>query len=170
MQILIHHHSTDRHSVSCTETAILHINCDCNLRVVHRSKSHKYGVVLTAVLCRTGFSACLHARQNSPHHAASCTACASGNSSAHTLRNLVVVFPINRSYTRSAVDAIQLMILYLLDNMWSNKMSPVGNGRSQIGNLQWSGKDFALPDRDTDDSQPIPRTPVCFIIEFCIRN
>ena len=155
MQILIHHHSADRHSVSCTETAILHINCDCNLRVVHRSKSHKYGVVLTAVLCRTGFSACLHARQNSPHHAASCPACPSGNSSAHT---------------RSAVDAIQLMILYLLDNMWSNKMSPVGNGRSQIGNLQWSGKDFALPDRDTDDSQPIPRPPVCFIIEFCIRN
>ena len=53
MQILLHHQSTDGHTIVGTPSTILHIHTDGYLRVIHRSETHKHGVVVAAVLSGT---------------------------------------------------------------------------------------------------------------------
>ena len=59
MQILLHHQSTDGHTIVGTPSTILHIHTDGYLRVIHRSETHKHGVVMAAVLSGTCLAACL---------------------------------------------------------------------------------------------------------------
>ena len=146
MQVLIHHHRTDRDAVGCTKTAIFHIHRNSNLRIIHRSESHEHRMVFTAILCRTGFAACLYTRQDCADHTAGCTTRTTCNSGTHPLHNFIVIFPVDRRDTGGTVDTVQFIILYLLYNMRSNEMPPVGNGCTQIGYLQ-RGRIEVLPVR-----------------------
>ena len=63
--------------------------------IIHRSESHEHRMVFTAILCRTGFAACLYTRQDCADHTAGCTTRTTCNSGTHPLHNFIVIFPVD---------------------------------------------------------------------------
>lgn len=169
MQILVHHHGTDRYAIRGTETTVLHIDGNGYLRVVHRGKAHKDRMVLAAVLCRARLSADLHTRQDGSRHAASGATRTSVYSGTHAFHHHFIIFAVDGGITGIAIDAVQFIVFYLLHDVRSNEMPPVGNGGTQIGYLQRGGKNLSLPDGDTNHRQTVPRTPIGLVVELCIR-
>ena len=169
MQILIHHHGTDRHAIGRSETSVLHINRNGDLRIIHWSEAHEHGVVFSTILGRPRLSTNGYSRQDSACHTAGSTPCTAIYSSPHTFHHFFIILPVNGRISRSTVNTVQFIILYLLHDMRSNKIPAIGYSCTQIGYLQGSSKNFALPDRNTYHRQAIPRTPVCLIVKFGIR-
>src|SRR5574344_465476 len=62
INILFHQQSTDRYTEVGSPTTILYIDQNSYLRIVHRSKSHESRVVDAVILCCTGLTADLDAR------------------------------------------------------------------------------------------------------------
>ena len=126
-------------------------------------------MVLAAVLCRARLSADLHTRQDGSRHAASGATRTSVYSGTHAFHHHFIIFAVDGGITGIAIDAVQFIVFYLLHDVRSNEMPPVGNGGTQIGYLQRGGENLSLPDGDTNHRQTVPRTPIGLVVELCIR-
>lgn len=88
----------------------------------------------------------------------------------YSLYHLLIMAAVDGGIVREAVNAVQLVVLYLLHDVRSDVMPTVGDGCGKVGNLQRSGENLSLPDGYTDNGQSVPRTPIGPVIELGIRN
>ena len=59
----------------------------------------------------------------------------------------------------------------MLNDVRGVEVAAIGNCSGEVGNLQRSGKDFALPDSVRDDCVCAPSIfAVHFVIEFAVRR
>ena len=68
----------------------------------------------------------------------------------------------------AGIERVERFALHLAHYMRHIVVASVGNGGTQIGNLQRSEVHLTLSDRDTDDGKSVPGTFVGLVIELCI--
>ena len=150
MHVLFHHESAYRHAVVGTPSAVLHIHCDGDFGVVHRRKSHEYGVVATVVLRRTGLAARLKVvfREHSARSAES--------RRAHSCHHIVVCPTCGLGVVAARIGGVERFALHLPHHMWGVVVAAVGYRCAEIGYLQRRERHLSLPDRNTDYGQTVP--------------
>ena len=121
-------------------------------------------MVVTTVLSCTGLAARLEVVTG--EHLAGTLQCRTSHTSHHivigSLRSLGVM--------TAGIERIERFALHLAHYMRHIVIASVGDGGTQIGNLQRSEVHLTLSDRDTDDGQSVPGALVGLVIELCIRN
>ena len=120
VNILFHHQRTDWYTERCTKTAILHIDCNGNLRVVHRCEAHESRVVAPTVLCRS----CLSAHQIVA--TIGTVARSAGHGSPHTLHHLLVGCTIGFRVALGRIEGIQWLSFDTFHHMGSDEITAVG--------------------------------------------
>ena len=151
VDILFHDKSADGHTIGSTPAAILHIDGNGNLRIIHGCKTHEYGVVVAAVLCRT--------RLATGHEVVlgefvARTTCCGGS---HALNDIVVGSLRRLGMAWMRVERI-------------DEPATVGDGSAKVGYLQRCGVDLTLSDGNRNNGQTVPRTLVGLVVELCIGN
>ncbi len=163
-QIALHDERADRHTERGTESCVLHIDRNGDLRVVIRSEAHECRVVASVgVLSRTGFAADFDVRK------VGYAACTAGHGHSHTFGNVVI--PVGCDSRRMLFKILggHHSVLYLLDYMGRDEMTAVGYGGCKVGYLQRCCKDLSLADRNRDNSVGAPVTfTVISVIGFGI--
>ena len=121
-------------------------------------------MVVTTVLSRTGLAASLEVVTG--EHLTGTLQCRTSHTSHHivigSLRSLGVM--------TAGIKRIERFALHLTHYVRHIVIASVGNGGTQIGNLQRSEVHLTLSDRDTDDGQSVPGALVGLVIELCIWN
>ena len=150
LEILFHNQAADRYTIGSTPAAILYIYRYGNLRIVHRCKTHKHRVVMTAVLGRTRLTTghkvvSVEFMTRTTHHRRS-----------HTLHHIVVSLTRGLCIVTTCKRGVERFALHLPHHMRHIVVAPVGNRGSQVGNLKRCGIHLTLSDGDRDDRQTIP--------------
>ena len=164
MQILFNHQSSDGNTEVGTETTVLHIYGNSDLRFVHRCEAHEHRVVATAVLGRTGLTA-----DNDVATVQVLTGTTQYRST-HTLYDIFVGRTIGHGEMLLGELLLQRFILYLAHHMRRDEIAAVGNGGTQVGDLQRRERYLTLTDGDTDHTQSAPPFRQILVVIFGIRN
>ena len=81
---------------------------------------------------------------------------AAKGSSAHALCHRLVSLALGHGIATVGIECVELLALNLLHHMGRDEPATVGDGGTQVGNLQWRGVDLALTDRDRDNGESVP--------------
>ena len=88
----------------------------------------------------------------------------------HALHHIVVGRAAGLREVTTGEGRVERFALHLPDHVRHIIVAPVGNRRTQIGNLQRCQQHLALTDGDGDDGQAVPRAPVVLVIKRGIWN
>ncbi len=162
--VLLHEEASDGHTVLGAEAAVLYIDGDGYLRIVHRGETHEDGVVRTTVLGRTGLSA------NGERQGGEGVAGAAKDGGAHALHYPVVGFAGCHSVVLGLEEGVEWFALHLLHYMGHAVIAAIGDGGAEVGYLQGGEVDLALSDGDGDDGEAVPRPFIVLVVVVAVGD
>ena len=130
-----------------TESTILDIHADGNLRMLHGCESHEDGVVLALVLCCSRLPTYLVERRVDAFRRPSCHG--RPHAQYHRADRLA-------RGQRRVVLGILLMGFRSLVDMRRDVPSPVGDDSREVAELEWGSGDLSLSHADPHDRRPVP--------------
>lgn len=164
VEVLLHDETADGHAVMRAETAVLDVDRHGDAGLLHRGKAHEGGMVDTAVLCRAGLAANLVAGDVRPR------AGAAEHGLAHAGHDVGVPFRVDHRSAAAGIEGVDALALHGMHDVGDVIVATVGDGGAEVGDLQGSGSDLALPDGDGDDGERVPRAAVCLVVVVGVGN
>ena len=121
-------------------------------------------MVTTAVLCRTGLTtdnnvATVQVLTGSTQYR-----------STHTLYDIVVSGAVRHGVMLLGELLLQRLILHLAHHMRGDVIATVGNGSTEVSNLQRCERHLTLSDGDTNDTQSAPPLRQVLVVILGIGN
>ena len=165
VDVLLHHERSNGNAISCSPSAILHINADGYLWVLAWSKAHEDAVVLAMRILSRSCLAAYFIKRSVGNSTGS-----SQHSLSHALDDCLVVLPLNLCIVLLGVCRVERHSLHFLHNMRDDVPASVGDGGSKVGYLQRRQVDLALSDADTDDGQTAPILFISLVVVWRVWN
>ena len=164
VNILFHNETADGHAVGGAPSAVLDVDGDGNLGIVHRGEAHEDGVVVALVLGRSRLAA--GCEVVAPQGLAG----AAEGRCTHALDDVVVGPGGRLRVALLRVERVEGLALHLAHDVGLMVVAAVGDGGAEVGYLERCEQHLALTDGDGDDGQSVPRALVGLVVELCVGN
>lgn len=126
MQILVHHHGTDRYAIRGTETTVLHIDGKAILGLSIGAKPIKTEWSLPRFCAVPVFPQTSTPGRMAPAMRQVALPVLPSTAARHAFHHHFIIFAVDGGITGIAIDAVQFIVFYLLHDVRSNEMPPIG--------------------------------------------